>query len=78
LDINTVEVLKRLGYRVGDQVRSSVWQDSDGMFPWLTILNAEMENVDGEEQLILIVTDHFRPIGLVSCNTVLEHREAWK
>lgn len=78
MDVHALEGLKGLGYRIGDQVRSTVWQDPDGTRPWLTILNADMQDGDGDEQLILIVTDHFRPPRSVSCSTVVEHREAWK
>ena len=78
MDVRTLDVLKGLGYRIGDQVRSSVWQDPDGTRPWLTILNAEIRDGDGDSQLILIVTDHFRPLRSVLSSTVVEHREAWR
>ena len=78
MDVRALDGLRGLGYKIGDQVRSSVWQDPDGTMPWLTILSADMQGGDGDEQLTLVVTDHFRPLRSVSSSTVIEHREAWR
>ena len=78
MDVRALEALKGLGFKIGDQVRSDVWQDPDGTKPWLTILNAEVQDGNGHGQLVLVVTDHFRPVRSVFSNTVVEHREAWR
>lgn len=78
MDVRALEALRGLGFKIGDQVRSSVWQDPDGTMPWLTILNAEMQDGDGDGELVLTVTDHFRPLRSVSSSTVVEYREAWR